>query len=126
MFVKISNTSCLKETFNHDFTLHFSLFSCPYFRNEVGGEEETLIALTRETGKLWGTEEPGERQRVATHTPRQARGFSLLEQASTHWKAGLCPYNAAPTHLIERTDQGSTYYKNFFYGKGELVKLQRR
>ena len=100
-------------------------FSCPYFRNEVGGEEETLIALTRETGKLWGVEEAGDRGRGATHTPRQARGFSLLEQASTHWRAGLCPYNTAPTHLIERIDQGSTYYKNFFYGKGELVKLYR-
>ena len=56
---------------------------------------------------------------MATHTPRQARGFSLLEVSSTHWRAGLCPYNTPPSHLIERTDQGSTYYKNFFYGKGE-------
>ena len=38
------------------------IFSCPYFRNEVGGEEETLIALTRETGKLWGAETDGERK----------------------------------------------------------------
>ena len=67
---------------------------------------------------MWGTEEAGERGRVATHTPRQARGFSLLEQASTHWRAGLCPYTTTSSHTIERLDQGSTYYKNFFYGKG--------
>ena len=42
----------------------------------------------------------------------------MLEQNTTHWKTGICPYNTAtPTHLIERLDLGSTYYKNFFYGK---------
>ena len=68
------------------------LFSCPYFRNEIGGEEERQIALTRETGRTWGgvAEESSssEQPRLPSHTPRQARGFCLLEQASTHWKAG--------------------------------------
>lgn len=57
-----------------------------------------------------------------SHYPcfRQARGFSLLEQKSTHWKSGICPYNSSTGPLlIERLDLGSTYYKNFFYGKGE-------
>ena len=49
-------------------------FSCPYFRNEVGGEGETVISLTRETGKLWGavTEESAT-PRPPTHTPRQVQ-----------------------------------------------------
>lgn len=42
----------------------------------------------------------------------------MLEQNTTHWKSGICPYNTGSTaHLIERLDLGSTYYKNFFYGK---------
>ena len=59
---------------------------------------------------------------IDSHYPcyRQARGFSLLEQKSTHWKSGICPYNSTTSPLlIERLDLGSTYYKNFFYGKGE-------
>ena len=65
-------------------------FSCPYFRNEIGGETEKQVALTRETGRGWGVvgEEGGtdSRPRLPCHTPRQARGFCLLEHNSTHWK----------------------------------------
>ena len=64
---------------------------------------------------------------IDSHYPcfRQARGFSLLEQKSTHWKSGICPYNSTTGPLlIERLDLGSTYYKNFFYGKGESTSLR--
>ena len=96
-------------------------FSCPYFRNEIGGEQEKQIALTRETGKCWGMADDGtEKNRQPCHTPKQARGFCLLEHNSTHWKSGICPYSCVTSHpVVERTDAGSTYYKNFFYGKGE-------
>ena len=46
--------------------------SCPYFRNEIGGEVEKQIALTRDTGKNWGMADDGsERSRQPCHTPRQ-------------------------------------------------------
>merc|ERR1719422_96502 len=109
------------ETDHGDGVNNDLVLSCPYFRNEIGGEDETVISLTRETGKFWGVTEDGslDRSRIPLHTPRQARGFSLLEQsAGTHWKNGICPYNTGTgKHLIERLDLGSTYFKNFFYGK---------
>ena len=49
----------------------FFISSCPYFRNEIGGEDETGISLTRETGKFWGLSDEGlEKQRQPAHTPR--------------------------------------------------------
>ena len=52
--------------------------SCPYFRNEIGGEVEKQIALTRDTGKNWGIADDGsERSRHPCHTPRQVRVFSF-------------------------------------------------
>jgi len=95
------------------------VLSCPYFRNEIGGEQEKQIALTRETGKCWGMADDGsERNKQTCHTPKQARGFCLLEHNSTHWKSGICPYSCVTSNpVVERTDTGSTYYKNFFYGK---------
>ena len=111
--------------------------SCPYFRNEIGGEVEKQIALTRDTGKNWGMADDGsERSRQPCHTPRQvcvppppsfsfspffilqARGFCLLEHSTTHWKSGICPYGSlSPQPIVERTDTGSTYFRHFCYGK---------
>jgi hypothetical protein len=80
---------------------------------------EKQIALTRDTGKCWGMADDGsDRPRQPCHTPRQARGFCLLEHSTTHWKNGICPYGCvAPQPIIERTDTGSTYFRHFFYGK---------
>ena len=60
-----------------------------------------------------------------THTPAIARGFSLIDSQETYWKNGYCPYrikkngsNGSP-NVIERVDQGATFYKKFFFGQGK-------
>ena len=74
-----------------------SHFSCPYFRNEIGGESERRIALTRQSS----TEETAAQQQQTNgatstvssyHTPTLARGFSLLDSSDTYWRNGYCPY----------------------------------
>ena len=58
-----------------------NIFSCPYFRNEIGGEEETVISLTRETGKYWGLSEEGaDRVRIPCHTPRYIDIISVMQE----------------------------------------------
>ncbi|XP_050543040.1 signal-induced proliferation-associated 1-like protein 1 [Daktulosphaira vitifoliae] len=94
---------------------HNSLIdSCPFFRNELGGEGEREVSLTQRTqagqvstlnnGKLY-------------HKPRMAYGVSVLEYppGETHWTEGICPENYS--RLIETTDDGDLYYRKYFYGQ---------
>ena len=51
-------------------------------------------------------------------------GFSLLDKEDTHWKSGFCPYAKASkggegSNVIERIDEGATFYRKHFFGKGK-------
>ena len=99
------------------FTISFFFFSCPYFRNEVGGEIERSVALSRALPKR-DTNESN-----AAHMPSSARGFNLMDSPDSFWKNGYCPYESNVTngqYVIERIDSGATFYKNHFYGQGML------
>ncbi|XP_023944675.2 signal-induced proliferation-associated 1-like protein 2 [Bicyclus anynana] len=88
------------------------LESCPFFRNELGGEEERCVSLCSRTarGAIAG-------QFGGWHRPRAAYGFSVLEfpPDHTHWRHG-CPFVRSSSPLpIERLDLGALYYRNYFY-----------
>ncbi|KAF4522715.1 hypothetical protein B566_EDAN012732 [Ephemera danica] len=89
--------------------------SCPYFRNEVGGEEEREVGLTRFTPSQ---RRPGPGPLPMLHRPPLAYGVSVLESApsETHWRGGACPYQRPP-RPIEGTDQGALYYRLHFHGQ---------
>ena len=115
------------------------IFSCPYFRNEIGGEIDRTVALSRGGGgsgnsalsKRDQAQHPIE-QSSSQHTPRAARGFCLLDTPESFWKNGYCPYDLSSNnteskvgvgvgkYVIERIDFGSSFYKNHFYGQGEF------
>ncbi|KAI5642682.1 rap/ran-GAP domain-containing protein [Phthorimaea operculella] len=85
---------------------------CPFFRNELGGEEERCVSLCWRTarGAL-----PG--QAGGWHRPRAAYGISVLEfpPGNTHWRQG-CPFAKSLAPLpVESQDQGALYYRNYFY-----------
>ncbi|XP_053612262.1 signal-induced proliferation-associated 1-like protein 1 [Plodia interpunctella] len=90
------------------------LESCPFFRNELGGEEERCVAL------CWRTARgaiPG--QSGGWHRPRAAYGISVLEfpPGHTHWRNG-CPFGRSLTPLpVESQDLGALYYRNYFYNQ---------
>ncbi|XP_073979531.1 uncharacterized protein [Rhodnius prolixus] len=83
--------------------------SCPYFRNELGGEEERVIGLMRGTRSVNGKLRP--------HRPALACGLSVLEfpLGQSHWTHGpVCPYGQTP-RPIESVDHGALYYRKYFY-----------
>lgn len=91
------------------------LDSCPFFRNEVGGEEEREVSLTRMQIPLV----PGQPRR-AIHRPALACGVSLLEcpPSESMWKPATCPFQKGP-RPIESVDSGAEYYRKYFLGQGE-------
>lgn len=88
------------------------VLACPYFRNELGGEEERIICLNKLTDR---------RQISLTtelHRPSFVGGISVLESASCPMK-NICPYqrNLHCNPVIDYADWGATYYRHYFYGR---------
>ncbi|KAJ8673358.1 hypothetical protein QAD02_004620 [Eretmocerus hayati] len=81
------------------------LESCPFFRNETGGEGEREVGLSRRS------------QGNGLHRPALAYGVSVLEPApgESLWKH-TCPLQRRPLP-IESVDEGAHYYRRYFLGK---------
>ncbi|XP_045639649.1 signal-induced proliferation-associated 1-like protein 2 isoform X2 [Ursus americanus] len=89
------------------------VLSCPYFRNETGGEGDRRIALSRASSSSFSSGE----------------GCSFESSLSSHCtNAGVSvlevPRENQPIHrekvkryIIEHIDLGAYYYRKFFYGK---------
>lgn len=90
--------------------------SCPFFRNEIGGEEERMVSLTRVQGS--NVHQNGGRRPL--HRPALAYGVAVLEfkPGETHWRHSTCPYQRLP-RPIESIDQGALYYRSYFKGQGK-------
>lgn len=85
------------------------LENCPFFRNEIGGEEEREVSLTRFNNTM---------NKSAIHRPTLAYGVSILESEpnETLWKDNTCPFQRAQ-RPIESVDIGARYYRKYFYGQ---------
>ncbi|XP_076173830.1 signal-induced proliferation-associated 1-like protein 2 isoform X2 [Ptiloglossa arizonensis] len=81
------------------------LESCPFFRNEIGGEGEREVGLTRCS------------QGNGVHRPPLSYGIAVLEPApgETLWKHS-CPLQKRPLP-IESVDEGAHYYRRYFLGR---------
>ncbi|XP_044943191.1 signal-induced proliferation-associated 1-like protein 2 isoform X5 [Mustela putorius furo] len=89
------------------------VLSCPYFRNETGGEGDRRIALSR----------------ASSSSSSSGEGCSFESSLSSHCtNAGVSvlevPRESQPVHrekvkryIIEHIDLGAYYYRKFFYGK---------
>ncbi|XP_053593151.1 signal-induced proliferation-associated 1-like protein 1 isoform X2 [Microplitis demolitor] len=82
------------------------LESCPFFRNEIGGEGEREVALARSPSPT-----------VGAHRPSLSYGVSVLEPmpGETLWKH-TCPLRKRLLP-IESVDEGARYYRKYFFGK---------
>ena len=93
------------------------VLSCPYFRNELGGEEERVVSLCRETGHSGALNQA---TLPFLHRPSLACGLSLLEDANERrWRLKSCPYQRLANEksfIIENLDIGAIYYREHFYG----------
>lgn len=88
------------------------VLACPFFRNELGGEEERIVCLNKLTDR---------RQLSPTnelHKPSFIGGVSVLENGPPVMK-NTCPYqrNSQSNYVIDYADTGATYYRNYFYGR---------
>lgn len=123
--------------------------SCPYFRNEVGGEQERIVSLTRLArttsakavtgyrkvglyGKADDLDVIGKGPFVApadeaTHRSTSCRNLALLElrNGTTHWQHGICPYannlHSSKQNMLEAVDVGATFYREYFYKQGIIL-----
>lgn len=92
------------------------VLSCPYFRNEIGGEGERRISLSRANSSPYGAGESCSfESSLSSHCTNA--GVSVLE----------VPKESQPIHrekvkryIIEHIDLGAYYYHKFFYGKGRI------
>ncbi|KAB0352545.1 hypothetical protein FD754_017402 [Muntiacus muntjak] len=96
------------------------VLSCPYFRNETGGEGDRRIALSRANSSSFSSGESCSfESSLSSHCTNA--GVSVLE----------VPRENQPIHrekvkryVIEHIDLGAYYYRKFFYGKeSKLTEL---
>lgn len=92
------------------------VLGCPHFRNEIGGEGERKISLSRENSANYSSmsESCSFESSLSSHCTNA--GVSVLE----------VPRENQPIHrekvkryIIEHIDLGAYYYHKFFYGKGK-------
>uniref|UniRef100_A0A673K8P9 Uncharacterized protein n=1 Tax=Sinocyclocheilus rhinocerous TaxID=307959 RepID=A0A673K8P9_9TELE len=90
------------------------VLSCPHFRNEIGGEGERRISLSRANNATYsvGGENCSFESSLSSHCTNA--GVSVLE----------VPRESQPIHrekvkryIIEHIDLGAYYYHKFFYGR---------
>ncbi|CAN8000550.1 unnamed protein product, partial [Ixodes hexagonus] len=94
------------------------LLSCPFFRNEVGGEPQRALGLSRATSRTLpqhGGSHRGGTMPGPWHRPAAMCGVAVLERDGAEEAA--CPYQRPPT-LLEGVDRGALYYRTHFHGKG--------
>lgn len=86
------------------------LDNCPFFRNEIGGEDEREVSLTRFHSSNG--------QKRAIHRPALACGVSVLEcpAGDSLWKQATCPFQRG-IRPIESVDNGARYYRDYFLGQ---------
>jgi len=95
--------------------------SCPYFRNEIGGEEQRTIAFSRHVA---------ERRRSGHHlttdqlvNSAQCNGVSILDCSNGSDGTSDPPVLLYNNLVLEYIDQGAFYYRRFFYDHGNRFHL---
>ncbi|XP_057379207.1 signal-induced proliferation-associated 1-like protein 1 [Daphnia carinata] len=94
------------------------LQSCPFFRNELGGEPEWCVGVSRCSSPQLQQPQQQHPSPTLLHRPVSTYGVSVLEfpPGKSHWRHGICPYQKQPS-VLERGDQGAFYYGNHFYAQ---------
>ncbi|RXG68571.1 Signal-induced proliferation-associated 1-like protein 1 [Armadillidium vulgare] len=87
--------------------------SCPFFENEIGGEGERIVSLSREVIR---PNISGNHIKASNlHRSASASSIGLLEPllGTSFWCQTLCPY-VKKSPILEKVDQGSSFYLNYF------------
>ncbi|KAJ8794591.1 hypothetical protein J1605_018886 [Eschrichtius robustus] len=91
------------------------VMSCPYFRNEIGGEGERKISLSKSnSGSFSGCESASFESTLSSHCTNA--GVAVLEVPKENLVLHL---DRVKRYIVEHVDLGAYYYRKFFYQKGE-------
>ncbi|XP_042309451.1 signal-induced proliferation-associated 1-like protein 1 isoform X2 [Sceloporus undulatus] len=89
------------------------VMSCPYFRNEIGGEGERKISLTKSnSGSFSGCESASFESTLSSHCTNA--GVAVLEVPKENLMLHL---DRVKRYIVEHVDLGAYYYRKFFYQK---------
>ena len=98
--------------------------SCSFFRNEIGGEVERVVGLTRSTAQSTGlsktTPNSLTKSAISPNRPSHCCGVTLLDLSPTPVGHILPPHVVHKGHVIEYADSGAYYYRHFFNGQGRF------
>jgi hypothetical protein len=102
------------------------VLSCPFFRNELGGEEERTISLTRTSAARRMQQLLGNKN-ICDQTARSSlcNGVSNLDTSTNADGFSEVPLIIHKGYVIEYVDQGANYYRNYFFSYGEYVSRQK-
>lgn len=109
-----------KENLNVDYGDEKSnelVLSCSYFRNEIGGEGERKVSLSRSnSGSLSGTENNSFELSLSSHCTNA--GVAVLEVA----KENLAVHSdKVKRYIVEHVDLGAYYYRKYLHQKGKVL-----
>ncbi|XP_027314115.1 signal-induced proliferation-associated 1-like protein 1 isoform X3 [Anas acuta] len=89
------------------------VMSCPYFRNEIGGEGERKISLSKSnSGSFSGCESASFESTLSSHCTNA--GVAVLEVPKENLILHL---DRVKRYIVEHVDLGAYYYRKFFYQK---------
>ncbi|XP_043404000.1 signal-induced proliferation-associated 1-like protein 1 isoform X5 [Chelonia mydas] len=89
------------------------VMSCPYFRNEIGGEGERKISLSKSnSGSFSGCESASFESTLSSHCTNA--GVAVLEVPKENLMLHL---DRVKRYIVEHVDLGAYYYRKFFYQK---------
>uniref|UniRef100_A0A3Q4N7F4 Signal-induced proliferation-associated 1 like 2 n=1 Tax=Neolamprologus brichardi TaxID=32507 RepID=A0A3Q4N7F4_NEOBR len=95
---------------------NFLVSSCPFFHNEIGGEMERRLGLTRANTSTCGAAADTSFSEPPLSTRRTNASISVLE-----FSGGTRAFdqNLMNNHDIEHIDLGARYYLKYFYNQGK-------
>ncbi|GFS11746.1 signal-induced proliferation-associated 1-like protein 1 [Elysia marginata] len=111
----------LAETDEGDGKSNDLVLSCPFFRNELGGEDERTVSLTKLTAhKRVSNSTSVPLTMSSINNKSQVRhpaccGVAILDSSPSPSGQILPPLVSHRGHVIEYVDHGAYYYRHFFY-----------
>lgn len=107
--------SCVDEGDNKSNSL---VLNCPFFRNELGGEEVRNLSLCKATAQKrnWQSLEKEIEGKEKMHRNPICCGISVLDSSPGPSGQVLSPFIKIKNQIIEYVDYGAHYYRNYFYG----------
>ncbi|XP_073408817.1 signal-induced proliferation-associated 1-like protein 1 isoform X4 [Dendrobates tinctorius] len=89
------------------------VMSCPYFRNEMGGEGEKKVSLSKSnSGSFSGCENSSFESTMSSHCANA--GLAVLEVPKENLVLHI---DRAKRYIVEHIDLGAYYFRKYFYQK---------